>query len=179
MNLKSYPLSISIALGILLGASAMWGYQSYNEEAVIADEEFLNDVFDDQFFKRSHSPFEEMDRIHERMNRAFGDHSRFPDFDSWFDGRYGDFPLAKIRSEEDKEHLYYVLDIEGKEVANVQVETADGYVSITAELKTNIENMSSSTQIDQRFPIPANVDANSVHIEQLDDEIRVRFTKTH
>ena len=82
MNLKSYPLSISIALGILLGASAMWGYQSYNEEAVIADEEFLNDVFDDQFFKRSHSPFEEMDRIHERMNRAFGDHSRFPDFDS-------------------------------------------------------------------------------------------------
>ena len=172
---RNHLFGIGIVLAFLLGAAAMWGYLA--QRSVIAGDAFLSDMFDDQFFQRSRSPFEEMDRIHERMNRAFGSHSSFPDFDRWVDNHYGDFPLADIRSEENRDYLFYVLDIGGKDVVNIQVKTAEGYVSITADLKASSQYMSSSTKIDQRFPIPANVDPESVHIEQSDDEIRVRFTK--
>lgn len=168
-----------IAIGILgafvLGAATMWLVQSHHDAG--PDDQFLDDMFGRSFFDRSHAPFEEMERMQERMDRMFGGQRHFPDFDRWFDGTFGDFPLGQIESREDTDAIYYVLDVSGNDVNNLSVTAEDGYVTINAELTSNTGAMTSTTSINQRFPVPPGVDPESVELLHKDDEILIRFRK--
>lgn len=172
-----YLFGVSILFSLLLGAIAMWGYQTYTSHKLPEPALHFNSVFDDPFFAPQGSLFDEMERLRKQMDKSFGRPSAFPDIDAWFNRGFGNESFTGIRTEEDGQYLFYILDIEGKKVSNFTIETVDGYVSIEAELESNSPTMSSSTTLSQRFPIPDNVDPGSVSVEQLDDEIRMRFTK--
>ena len=178
-----YLFGISILFSLLLGALAMWGYQTHARHTAASIDGF--GAFDPLIFSPSPSPFANIEGLSKHFDQTFGQQSAFPDsdrwFDSWFDRRLGGSfhgpAITTFRTEEDARHLYYKLDTEGKQLSNFEVETTNGYISINAELHANSGNLASSQMINQRFPIPANVDPNSLHVEQLDEELEIRFTK--
>lgn len=173
-----YLLIICIMLSFLLGALGMWAYQTHAQQTSSSRDLLSRDGFEDRFFDRS--PFANIDRLHQQLNHGFGGGTGlpgFPGFGEWFDWRKDTGSVASIQTEEDDEHLFYVLNVNGKDVANFEVKTADGYVSIDAELKANRPGSSFSQTIKQQFPIPASVNPDTLHVEQLDGEIRMRFDK--
>jgi HSP20 family molecular chaperone IbpA len=177
--MKSLSTIVPTALlAFLLGLAAMWYYQETNRSDPLAlDDSLYQDLFDDRFFERSRSPFEEMERMREEMDRMFGRSTAMPDFDGWFDRRFGEFPSQQISMREDDDHVYYVLDTGDQTVADVSVTTENNQVAITAKLEEVTENSRRSFSLNQRFPVPANVVPESATVRFEDGEIIVEFDK--
>ena len=171
---------LCILFAFLLGGAVMWSYQHRNtSDLSVLNDRALEQMFNDRFFERSRSPFEEMERIQREMHDLLGDRSDLPGFDTWFDRHYGEFPINRITSREDSDHIYYVLDIEDQDFTNLEVNTEDGYVTIRAELKRKEGNNLSSFSLNQRFPVPSNVDPDSVKVLHEGDEVLIRFNKRY
>ena len=82
-----------------------------------------------------------------------------------------------VRMDEDDGAVYYRLDVEGKEVANVTVTTEEGYLSVSADLNERSGSMVSSTSLSQRFPLPGGVDEDSLSVTAESGEVIIRLEK--
>ncbi len=172
----------------VLGGALMWGYNTFQQRT---DSAFDRAVFEEHEAAWPDSAFDELDRFNRNMDNIFDDpfasfgRSFGRSFDGPFESRFGsifkrDFtmaPLADIETREDSEHFTYVLDVDGKDVANIDVVTENGYVSISAEVKERTANSTSSMSISQRMPLPFGVDPNSTRVLHEDGEVLVRFQK--
>ena len=115
--------------------------------------------------------------MREDMDRMFGRSTVLPDFDRWFDNRFGDFPAQQISMREDDDHVYYVLDTGDQTVADVSVTTENNQVAITAQLEEVTETSRRRFSLNQRFPVPANVVPESATVRFENGEIIVEFDK--
>ena len=157
---------------------------------------FMDEFFDDRFFARSRDPFKEMDRMQKRMEEEFnairgqaepeprqgwfGDH-----FDRWFSDRFGSRDAGSITMREDDQYIYYDIALGAKLAGDVSVKVEGGSVTVSAETESKRAERDAGTQIEsramqslqQRFPLPANADPQSVQIEQGDGVVTLRIRK--
>lgn len=177
--MKKTIVFASILIAFTLGAGAMWIYQRQHQPEVspVASTDFLNGVFDNDFFRHSNDPFQEMDRMRKRMDKLFGDDRFSSNFDTWFDHRFGQFGASSIEQGEDQNSVYYKMNVGDKDLVDLKVNVSDGYVSIDAKLKNESANSFSQSSVSQRFPVPAGVDPNSAKIEKQDGTVIIRFDK--
>lgn len=173
MNQKILTV-VCLVLAFALGGAVTWIFKSEPEHFVM-DMDAFDELFDDRFLSGSRSPFEEMDRIRERMDRMFGDQRS--GFDSWFKDEFGEFPISQIETRESDDMIFYELDVGDQEVRNVQVETEGGYLSIHAELVEGSATSRKQTTISQRFPVPPNAVPGSVSTDHRDGKLIVSFKK--
>jgi len=173
---RNIQLAIGLVVAFVMGGGAMWVFDRSGPRHGVMDDSVFDQVFDDHFFARSRSPFEDMARMRERMARALGRDSGGV-FDRWFESEFGAFPVAGIKTREDNEHVYYVLDVDGQSVGSVDVTTSDGHVTISAELQGRDQDVTSKTSLKQRFPVPVGVEPGSVKVNQEDHELVIAFTK--
>ena len=111
------------------------------------------------------------------LDNVFQDDLFSSRFDTWFDNRFGGFDAQSIRVKEDDKAISYFVDVKGKDVVDLQVDVADGYVTIAATLREQTQNRASESSITQRFPVPAHADPNSVKVEKESDAVVIRFEK--
>ena len=151
-------------------------------------DKFFNHSFDDDFFNPDFSPFKQMEKMRKNMDKLFSD--RFGDlnsnlyFDDWFKGKFGG-TVFDIDQDEDDDYVYYTIKAEGIDKSNVKVDVQDGMVNISGKVDQMNENKSEdslsksrfSSSFSRSFPVPSNVDANSVKFEAKDDEIVIKFPK--
>jgi len=174
---KTILLCLGMVSAFVFGALTFWGYQKITEPAPVMEQAFLNDAFDGSFFNNSPSPITEMERMRKQMDRHFNNPGLFPDFNGWFEQQSGSFPVSQIKTGDDEESVFYVLNVSGKDVANIEAALSNGYLLITADLKEEGNGTSSSTHLEQSFPIPGNVDPDSLQTEHVGGEIIVKFRK--
>ncbi len=153
-------------------------------------QKMLNEFFDDQFFDRrgfNSDPFEDMKKMREKMRNLFNENNNSFDnlFDSWYGDKFGG-SMGEIKSHEDKNSVYYELDIDNinKESLNIKVENNIVKISGKTEILTQKEDGKTksksiqSGQFQRSYPVPDNVDASKVIIESKDNKVILKFPKT-
>lgn len=83
----------------------------------------LDSFFNDDFFKSSKSPFEEMRRMQERLMKQFessADKHGGGMFDSWFKKKFGGGEPGDIHMREDDDYVYY--DVTVKNLVNSKLD---------------------------------------------------------
>ena len=128
-------LRYQITIGVLcftLGAAVLFVIQNYrkswtndknttdtglNQDSDI--DKTLDSFFDDDFFRSNRPPFDEMEKMRERMMNQFGssgDDLKGGLFDSWFQSRFGGGDPGDIQTREDEDFVYY--DVFIKDLSN-------------------------------------------------------------
>ncbi|GAX61820.1 small heat shock protein [Candidatus Scalindua japonica] len=197
-------LKYQITIGVLcfaLGAAVLFAVQSYrtngkyeittidklsnHEESM---DKTLDSFFDDDFFRSSKSPFDEMRRMQESMMRQFGkldDDQGGGIFDSWFKNKFGGGDPGDIQIREDEDFVYYDVIIKGLSDQKLDIRVEDGQIKIsgTVEKKSgekskngNSRQFSSST-FRRSFPVPQGVDSTRVKMEHDGDKIIIKLPK--
>lgn len=155
------------------------------------DKEFYDKFFDDDFFKRSRDPFQEMERMNKRLRERF---YQIPEmkapfsgslfdrsFDEWFSSQFGDGTAGSVRQEEDEDYIYYHLELGDSTVNEANLTVEDDYVEIYARIEQKSDNSnslsSSVSEARQRFPVPAGVDPASATVTNEENRITIRFSK--
>ncbi len=164
-------------VSLVVGATAMWGYQKFMQPEEVFPDKVMNDIFDQDFFRQSRDPFKEMDRIQQEMDQFLGQDNFSSNFDEWFGQRFGDLPVSSIDMDEDDQFIYYRIDTDGLEVKSADVDVDEETVSISVELRSKTPESETVSSLNQRFPVPVGVDPNSVRLDIEGREIIVRFTK--
>jgi HSP20 family protein len=197
-------LKYQITIGVLcfaLGAAVLYAVQSYrsNEKYTVDTNDKLSNqegsmdktfdsFFNDDFFRSSKSPFEEMRRMQESMMRQFDQFDSDPGggmFGSWFKKRFGGGEPGDIQTREDDDFIYYdvvIKDLSNKKL-DIKVESGQIMISGTIEKRSddkgkqgNSSQFYSST-FHRSFPIPYGVDGDRVQMEQEDEKIIIKFPK--
>lgn len=160
------------------------------------NDKFMDEFFGDRFFDRSRDPFKEMDRMQQQMEKEFerlsgrsredlGGSWLGDRFKHWFSNRFGDRTAGSITEREDDKYIYYDLAVGDRAPGDVNVKVEDGMVTITGSDESKQSGNGSggqyqqysSSSFQQRFPLPANADPDSVHVEQGKGVITVRIEK--
>lgn len=157
---------------------------------------FMDDFFDDRFFARSRDPFKEMDRMQQRMEEEF-DALRertqpnakpgwFGErFEHWFSDRFGSREAGAITMREDDQYIYYDVALGEQIAGDVSVKVEGNTLTIAAQTESRDAGSGDGTHFEshamasfqQRFPLPANADPQSVNVEQGDGVVTVRIGK--
>lgn len=197
-------LKYQITIGVLcfaLGAAVLFAVQSYrnNEKNTIETQEELSSqegnmdktfdsFFNDDFFRSSKSPFEEMRRMQESMMRHFGQQDNDPGggmFGSWFKKRFGGGDPGDIQTREDEDFVYYdvvIKDLSNKKL-DIQVEGGQIMISGTIEKRSNDKGKNANTSqfysstFHRSFPVPYGVDSDRVKMEHEGEKIIIKFPK--
>lgn len=200
MNTKLWT-GVSVSLAFLLGLAVMWGIHQYRDDGFLLDHAFadvdqhslgaMESSIDDAFAEIEKMQKEMDQRFHDFGASGFGN-SGFDIGDMWapWAHLHHASPFAfrmptghsELKKRETDDKVIFALDVGQRDVANVDVSTADGYVTISAELTSDSGNQTSQafvsrTRFSQKFPLPANVDPMSASVEQADDEILISFDK--
>lgn len=181
MNKQYFLFGLFVALAFLAGGVSMWAYHENTASSArhpMVSNEMLDDMFDDRFFARSRDPFQEMERMRERMDRLFRDDRFSVPFDRWFDTRFGNAGAGSISMEEDDDRVVYRIDIGDRDLVDLKVDVEAGYMSVEGKLEYRNDNGLSVSQFHQRFPLPANVDAGSAQVEQEDGSVVISLHKS-
>lgn len=171
--------SLVIALAFVLGAGAMWAYQESRQPEVLSQagtQEFLDNMFNDDFFSRSRDPFREIERMRKHMDEVFRDDGFSIGFDRWFD-RKSAFDVDTIEQQEDENTISYRLNVEDQDVVDMKANVEDGYVSIEAKLKRQTNTTVAESQFARRFPLPVDADPDSLVIDRDKEDVIIRFDK--
>ncbi|MCR4312874.1 MAG: Hsp20 family protein, partial [Candidatus Roizmanbacteria bacterium] len=150
-------------------------------------EKTFDSFFNDDFFKSSKFPFEEMRRMQESMMRQFGqlDDDSGEIFDSWFKNRFGGGEPGDIQTREDEDFVYYDVVIKDLSNKKLDIKVEDGQIKISGTVEkrsddkgknTNSSKFYSST-FHRSFPVPYGVDSDRVQMEQDDDKIIIKLPK--
>ncbi|MEX2488761.1 MAG: Hsp20 family protein [Pseudomonadales bacterium] len=178
-NLAKYGLVAIIAF--FLGGGVVWYFAEQPEpDPVFWEREIFDDMFDDDFFRRSRDPFQEMERLQDEISKRFDrNRSRFESmFDDWFSRQFGDFPPNSIALKEDDEHFYYELEIGENDVANIDVEIENKMIEINATTQSSSNSGERSyAEINQRFPLPPGVDPASIEVTHENQKIVISLRK--
>lgn len=197
-------LKYQITIGILcfaLGATVLLAIQNYRNNGkhdidtqgkLFSHDERLDKTFDsffdDDFFRSSKSPFEEMEKMRDRMMKGFEsylDDSKGGIFDSWFKKRFGGGKPGDIKQREDDDFIYYDIFIKDLSNQKLDIQVQDGQIKIsgTIEKKSgNKDDKGSSSQFysstfHRSFPVPYGVDDSRVQIERDGEKIIIKLPK--
>ncbi|ODS33037.1 MAG: Hsp20/alpha crystallin family protein [Candidatus Scalindua rubra] len=159
----------------------------FNQEDSI-DNSMLDSFFDDDFFRSKKSPFEEMEKIRERMMRQFESHSgdsKGGIFDSWFKKKFGGGNPGEIKQREDDDFVYYDITIKDLVNQKLDIQVQDGQITISGTIekkssdkedKENSRQYFSST-FHRSFPVPYGVDDTKVQIDQDGEKVIIKLPK--
>lgn len=149
---------------------------------------FFYNSFNDDFFSPNFSPFKQMEKMRQNMDKLFGDHlgqlKSGSHFDNWFKGKFGG-SVFDIEQKEDDKYTYYEIKLEGLDQNNLKINVVDGMLEISGEIiKTEESNSSSGISKSQvrhnfhrSFPVPSGADSEKVDFETEDDKLVVKFPK--
>lgn len=174
-----------------LGAASMSAAQYYiqnkggSARASVASANTMNPLFDrffdEDFFGRSNDPFDDMRRMRESMLKQFNHEEGGGLFDTWYKKRFGGGSAGDVARREDANFIYYDISVQGlkNDKVNIKVENGNIFISGQVEQKNEDGDSSSymSSSFHRSFPVPSNVDANQVKIEQGKGTLVVKFPK--
>lgn len=159
---KNHLVILCTLLAFGLGAALTWGYTSHRSADV-----------DTQSVSRLPMVSPPVSLFGTAPGSRFRDLVEFGDVDHLLS-----MPTRlKLEERDTGDHVELVLDVAGKSLADVQVESAQGYLSVDAELEEQSEHTRATYSISQRFPIPAGVNQDSLKVVHEQDEVIIRFDK--
>lgn len=90
--------------------------------------------------------------------------------------------LGDIKQREDKQYVYYDIDLKGQDPKELKIEVKNGEVTISGqtETKENRQGESSyfSSSFHRAFPVPDGVNGQAFKMERQDQKIILKFPKT-
>lgn len=147
-------LKYQITIGVLcfaLGVAALMVFQNYgNNKSHDIDstnrlttqerrmDKTFDSFFDDDFFRSSESPFDEMKRMQDSMMKQFGFHdndSNGGTFDSWFKNKFGGRDPGDIQIREDEGFVYYDVIIKDLSDKKLEILVEDGQIKISGTVE--------------------------------------------
>lgn len=148
---------------------------------------FYDRVFDQDFFRREQSPFEQMEKMRKEMDKFFESTMLdFPKiaFDDWYGSKFGG-SIGEIEQTEDEKYVYFTVDLEGVDKSTVKADVSGGHVTVSGsqgniqakEEEGTIQNSESYQTFRRSFPVPGGVDPNKVEIETKETELVIKFPK--
>jgi HSP20 family molecular chaperone IbpA len=153
-------------------------------------DDFFDDIFDDEFFRDNRSPFKQIEKMKERMNKlfknSFEDFSSNNIFDVWYKNKFGG-KVGDIKQFEDKTSIYYKVHLPQIDKKNVKIDVRNGMVNISAksekvieEKKKGVSSKSSFKQtLERRFPVPSNANQEKVDFNFEGDNLVIHFIKNN
>lgn len=180
-------------IGFALGGAAMFVTQKmmnpkqYRPGLSLTRNDFgedrlLDTFFNDDFFDRSHDPFEEMRKMRKQMSKQFGEETGGGGlFDSWYKRKFGGGNAGEIQKREDDKFVYYDVAIDGLDKNKLNVKVVDGQITISGRQEKKSEEGNTGTYFSssfhRSFPLPLGVDGNDVQMEQNKGKLVVKFAK--
>jgi HSP20 family molecular chaperone IbpA len=199
MNSK-WTIGLGVLLGILIGGGITYFFLNYDlvkkndpddqklSPVTSADlqkrkglHQFFDQTFDDDFFNQSFSPFKQMEKMRESMNKLFQMEPGSGDmFDPWFDGRFGG-SVFDIEQKEDDQFIIYEIKLKGLSQSDLNVDISDGMLTISGKLTRGSEEKNAksvfSQSFNRSFPVPHGVDADKAEFDSTDESVIVKFPK--
>jgi len=178
----------SLLTAFALGSAGMWGWQHYRHDNTPGAEDVMvvstpkADPLDILSGPSAADPVQEMAQMRRQMEAFFDRDDFFRSggfagrFGSWFSGAQGGFG-TRVEEGEDKDSVFYKLQVGDGDVSDMNVTVQNGYVSINAQMKAQSNNAFSQSSISQTFPVPPGVDPDSAKVDREGDAIVVRFEK--
>ena len=195
-----YQITIG-ALCFAIGVATLLAFQNYGDnksrDTGSTDRLFsqergmdttLDSFFDDDFFKSSKSPFDEMKKMQESMMKQFG----FPDdesgsgiFDSWFKKKFGGGDPGDVQVREDEDFVYYDVIIKNLSDQKLEIRVEEGQIKISGTIEKKSEDNGkngssrqfSSSTFHRSFPVPHGVDSTKAEMEHDGDKIIIKLPK--
>lgn len=192
MNRKAMQ-SLIFAGGLTIGALGAGIYfhkQNQDTDLLMPKRDLTtlyDNMFDREFFRQSHHPFEQMEKMRRDMDKFFqssmNDFSRFT-FEDWYGSKFGG-SIGDVRQEEDAKYVYYKINLKGIDKNTIKTDVSGGQVTISgsnsniqAEEEKGASIRSEGHQFFKRsLPVPGGVDPNKVQFETTDDELVIKFPK--
>jgi len=148
----------------------------------------LDSFFNEDFFKSSKSPFEEMRKMQERMMKQFESTDDNPGrgiFNSWFKKKFGGGEPGDIQRREDDDFVYYDVAIKNLVNSKLDIRVQDGQITISGTIEkksSNEDDKGGSTQFysstfHRSFPVPYGVDDTKAQMEQKGEKIVIKLPK--
>lgn len=130
-------------------------------------------------------PFEQMQQLQQQMLKQFGHFD-----ESEQEGNLWDLlrsqglqsfslNMGELKTHEDDGFVYYEIDTKGLEQKNFSIQVEQGHVIIDGVLEGPGQNSNAriSSKFHQSFPLPENVDANNIQLENDKDKIVIKLPK--
>lgn len=147
--------------------------------------------FDQDFFSSRKDPFEEMERLHERMRKGMNDefHQLFENsWDGWLSSRfYSGLGGIDIEESETKQDYVYTLKVPNMKENRLNVTVGVDGISIEGEFSQTIERKDNKgnvvgrqerrQSISKKFPIPSDAIHDKAKIENRKDAIIILLPK--
>lgn len=133
-------------------------------------EKAIDDFNNNSFFDKSDDPFEQMRRMQGRFLKQFDHPMPFSSND-----------VGEIKRREDEKFVYYEIPIKGLKNEKLNVKVSDGQIHISGQTETKSDDGSSSafltSSFHRSFPVPSDVDANKVQLENTSNQLVIKFPK--
>jgi Molecular chaperone (small heat shock protein) len=196
-----YQITIG-ALCFVLGIAVLLLIQNYknpkDRDVGVTSEHFsqergvdrtLDSFFNDDFFKSSKSPFDEMRRMQERMMKQFKSSEDDPPggiFDSWIKNKFGGGDPGDVHMREDENFVYYDVVIENLSDQKLEILVEDGRIKISGTIEEKSEDKGenensrqfSISTFQRSFPVPYGVDSTRAEMEHEGDKVIIKLPKT-
>ncbi len=148
------------------------------EPAPTFSDEYFSEMFNDDFFRNSSNPFQEMHRIVKSLDPNKKDRTARNAFLSWYWVRFGQYPAEQIHFYEDDGALYITLDINVDDRPEVNLKATDGELNISGQMVREGRYSKSVLRLEQTLPVPGNIDPASVVSWKNGELFIIRFDKT-
>lgn len=149
----------------------------------------FDSFFNDDFFSQD-DPFEAMRKFRQRMQKDmqdFNSPSFSTPFDSWFGNKFGGGTVQDIEKREDENFVYYDIKVKDVKGTTVNTKVENGYLTITGQIESKKSEQDEesgfsnssvfSSTFSRTFPLPADVDADSMEMESEQNKITIKFPK--
>lgn len=149
----------------------------------------FDSFFNDDFFSQD-DPFEAMRKFRQRMEKNgpdFNNPSFSTPFDSWFGNKFGGGTVQDIEKSEDENFVFYDIKVKDLKGTAINTKVESGYLTITGQIESkNTEQDEDSgfsnssvfsSTFSRTFPLPADVDEDSMEMESKQNKIVIKFPK--
>ncbi len=186
--MKRAAFAGSLVAAFALGGAGMWAWQHSRHDNSPGAEDVMvvstpkADPLDILSGAPVVDPIQQMAQMRRQMEAFFDRDDFFRNggfagrFGSWFSGAQGSFG-TRVEEGEDRDSVFYKLQVGDGDVSDVNVTVQNGYVSINARMNEQSRNAYASSSIAQTFPVPPGVNPDSAKVDREGDSIVVRFEK--
>lgn len=149
----------------------------------------FDSFFNDDFFNQD-DPFEAMRKFRQRMHKDMQGFKSPPfstPFDSWFGNKFGGGTVQDIEKREDENFIYYDIKVKDVKGTTVNTKVENGYLTITGQIESKNSEQDEdsgfsnssvfSSTFSRTFPLPADVDEDSMEMESEQNKIVIKFPK--
>ena len=151
----------------------------------------FDNYFNDDFFQKNSDPFSAMEKVYQRVENMIDPSFKDPfrqSWDSWIDRRFqGADDKIRTASRETKDA--YIITLTAPDFKNNQlnINVDENGISIKGDISKMVENKDSKgsiisrnkteESISEKFPIPADANYKTAHIENHNNKIVITLPK--